>query len=366
MIILIMMPSSDERTEKATPKKRRDARKEGNVVKSQEVNTSVMLLALFGVLSLVKGMMGNNIVTVFLELFRGVERGTADLSLDYVYSFLAKMFISVIIVAAPLMITALIAGVLVNVVQTGLIFTRKALAPKLSRLNPLSGLRRMFSKHTLVNLIKAIGKVLIIGFGIYDVLKSNVRYVPSLMTFSLAESLTFVIDLSLSLAFRVSIYMIILAAADYFWQWWEYEKNLRMTKQEVKYEYKLLEGHPETKGRIRRKQREMAMRRMMQAVPTADVVVTNPTHYAVALKYDSSRHNAPIVIAKGKDYVALRIKEIAKEHRVEIVENKSLAQALYISTDIGEEIPEDLYKAVAEILAVVYRLRRRKLSGGTT
>ena len=215
----------------------------------------------------------------------------------------------------------------------------------------------------IVNLIKSIGKVLIIDL-LYDVLKSNMMHVPSLMTFSLAESLNFVIDLSISLALRVSIFLAVLAAGDYFWQWWQYEKNLRMTKQEVKDEYKQLEGNPEIKGRIRRKQREMAMRRMMQAVQEADVVITNPTHYAIALKYDSTKHNAPVVIAKGKDYVAQRIKEVAKEHKVEIVENKTLAQALYISTDIGEQIPEDLYKAVAEILAAVYRLKRKELSGG--
>jgi flagellar biosynthetic protein FlhB len=226
-------------------------------------------------------------------------------------------------------------------------------------MNPLSGLKKMVSAKSLVELIKSVVKIVIIGLVVNDVFKAKAKEVPALMTHDLNSSLKYMIDTSMDIAFRVGIFLAIYAAGDYFYQWWEYEKNLRMTKQEVKEEYKQMEGDPKIKGQIRQKQRQMGMMRMMQAVPSADVVITNPTHYAIALKYDQKVSRAPVVVAKGKDAIALRIKEKAKESNVQMVENRPLAQALYVSTDIGEAIPEDLYKAVAEILAQVYKLKKR-------
>lgn len=358
MIILVMM-AADEKTEKATPKKRRDARERGEVLKSQEVSTAVMLLSLFGVLKVFTGYLGEKTASVFVDLMKGMATSSDQFTTGLVSTYFGKVIISLLMILAPMLIAALIVGLAVNYVQVGFLFSKKALQPKMSRLNPMQGMKRIFSGRSMAELVKSIAKTVIIGLAVYDVIKSKAGDVPGLMNYDLKTSLTYIIDTSMELAFRVGIFLAILAAGDYFYQWLQYEKNLRMTKQEIKEEFRQLEGDPKIKGQIRQKQRQMGMMRMMQAVPKADVIITNPTHYAIALKYDDKVSRAPVVIAKGKDLVAQKIKEKAREHNIHMVENKPLAQALYVSTDIGEQIPEDLYKAVAEILAQVYKLKKR-------
>jgi flagellar biosynthetic protein FlhB len=244
----------------------------------------------------------------------------------------------------------------------GFLFTTKALSPKFSRINPISGLARMFSFRSIIDLIKALIKAAIIAYVIYSELKGKTAEIPQLMTFEVQSSFMFMINTSMNLALKVGMYLLIIGIADYFYQWWEFEKNLRMSKQEVKEEFKLLEGDPVIKGQIKRKQREIGMRRMMQAVNQSDVVITNPTHFAIALKYDAKAYKAPVVVAKGKDFVAQKIKEKAKECKIEIVENKPLARALYATTDVGKQIPESLYKAVAEILAQIYKIKKERIN----
>jgi flagellar biosynthetic protein FlhB len=234
---------------------------------------------------------------------------------------------------------------------------------KLNRLNPLSGLKRIFSVRSLTELIKSIFKIVVVGIIGFSYLKGEVVNMLKTMDMDVVSIAAYIGVTATNVAIRMCIALLILGVLDYGYQWWEYEKNLRMTKQEIKEEYKQTEGNPEIKSKIKQKQRQISLRRMMQSVPEADVVITNPTHYAVAIKYDIKISDAPVVLAKGQDYMALKIKEKAKENGIEIVENKSLARALYSTVEIGEKIPPDLYQAVAEVLAFVYGLKNSTKGG---
>ena len=359
MMFFMMAAGGDEKTEKATPKKRRDTRQKGQVLKSTEVNTAVMLVAMFAAINI----WGRNIVEGLKEIFirfTGVEYMQAS-ALES--GTLGKTMISVVVdtfvMIAPIFVVAVVAGIAVNVLQTGLLFTTEAIKPKLSNLNPLQGLKKMFSMRTIVELIKTLVKLTIVGWILYSAYMEKFNHMPQLLIQGLGESANFIFSTALSMAFQVSIALIIFAVADYAYQWWDFERNLMMTKQEIKDEFKQIEGDPKVKSQMRQRQRQAGMRRMMQNVPTADVVITNPTHYAIALKYDEHVNSAPIVVAKGKDFVARKIKEMAAEHNVEMIENRPLAQALYLTTDVGEPIQADLFGAVAEILAYVYKLKNK-------
>ena len=344
-----------EKTEKATSKKRREARENGQVLRSQEVNTAVILLVMFGSLQLFGGEIIKTMARVVIIFFDPQMMGSltaadvAPIFLTLVYEFLLAIL--------PICLIALVVGVAVNFLQVGFLFTTKPLRPKLSKLNPISGFKNMFSLNALVELVKSAAKVAILGFIVYGEYVRNMQLFPKMMVTDILSSAEKILEMIFGLAFQVCAAFAVLAAADYLYQRWKYEKDLMMSKQEVKDEWKLSEGNPEIKGRIKQKQREMSMMRMMQDVPHADVVITNPTQYAIALKYDDTGPNAPKVVAKGKDFVAARIKEIAMEAGVEIVENKPVAQALYVYCDVGDEIPADMYQAIAEILAYVFRLR---------
>jgi flagellar biosynthetic protein FlhB len=231
--------------------------------------------------------------------------------------------------------------------------------PNLNKLNPLEGFKRLFSKTAFVELVKSIFKIGIIGYVIYDYLKGNIEVVPELLNMNIESSAVFIGNTIINIGIRAAAVLLILSIFDYAYQIWDYEKSIRMSKQEIRDEYKEIEGNPQIKSKIKEKQRQLALRRMMAEVPNADVIITNPTHFAVAVRYDANASDAPQVIAKGKDLIAQKIKETAKENKVPIVENKPLAQALYKSVEIGENIPSELYKAVAEVLAYVYSLRDR-------
>lgn len=352
-----------DKTEKATPKKRQEARKKGQVFQSRELTGAVVLSILFISLKVFGGYMYSELNAflkrVLLEYAGNEQMFTPSELKRLAFDTMLVMFK----VSIPVMGTALIAGLSIEFAQVGFLFTVETLGIKLSKLNPLMGLKRMFSTNSFVELLKSVIRLAIVGYTAYSYLLGETHNIYNLMNMDVINIATYIGSMSINISIRICIALIILGVFDYAYQWWQYEKSLKMTKEEIKEEYKQSEGDPQIRAKIRERQRQISMRRMMQEIPKADVVITNPTHFAVALKYDQKVSNAPIVIAKGQDYIALRIKEIAKENNVQIVENKPLARTLYQSVDIGEEIPAELYQAVAEVLAFVYNLKEGKQVG---
>lgn len=352
--------SGGERTEKATPKKRRDARERGQVRKSNELVTALMLLMLFGALKLLGPAMGERIAALLKAVLMGQFFMGDALEAGEVPRILAKASLELAWIMMPLLGVAFVGGAAANLLQVGFLFSSKALEPKMERLNPIKGFKRILSIQTLYELVKSIVKIILISYIAYGEYRAAMERFGQAAWQDPAQVAAIILLLITDTGLSVGLALLVMAGLDYFYQWWRYEKDLRMTKYELKLEYRQQEGDPQIKGRIKQKQRQMAMMRMMQAVPEADVVITNPTHFAVALKYEEGRATAPIVTAKGQDFLARRIKEIALEHGVELVENKSVAQGLYKMCEIGSEVPFEMYQAVAEILAYVYKLKKGK------
>lgn len=352
-----------EKTEPASEKKLEDARKEGQVAKSKEVASGLGLLALFLMLKIWIGNMGNQ----FIELFGGTYNRIPEIASlvggttsDRALSNLIRYgILRTIIISVPVFIVAVLIAFLSDYVQVQWKPTAKPLKPKFSKLNPINGIKRIFSVNTLFELIKSIAKVALIGFVAYKYLVDRQNDLLLLYDLSLMQAVQLIGETVIDLGIRISAIYMIIVAADFVYQKVKFAKDMRMTKQEVKEEFKNQEGNPEIKGRIRQKMREASQRRMMQELPKADVVITNPTHFAVAIKYDADVAEAPVVIAKGADYLAQKIKEVARENSIEIVENKPLARMLYANVDIGNEVPPELYSAVAEVLAYVYHIQGR-------
>lgn len=349
---------SGDKTEKATPKKRQEARKKGQVLQSREISSALILLFVFISIKIFGGYIysqiynfTNNVIVEYAQV--------KDLFTPQIFM---KLFIEIVTVVlktvAPIFSVALITGLLVNYAQVGFLFTTETLTLKFNRINPANGFKRIFSSRGAVEFFKSLIKIVVVGYVAFSYLNSQASNVLRLMDMDVGDIALYIGSTSINVAVRICIVLVILSIFDYAYQWWDYEKNLKMTKQEVKEEYKQTEGNPEIKSKIKQKQRQISMRRMMQDIPTADVVITNPTHYAVVIKYDTEVSDAPIVIAKGQDFIAQRIKEIAKENKVEIVENKPLARNLYETVEIGQSIPPELYQAVAEVLAFVYSLKK--------
>jgi flagellar biosynthetic protein FlhB len=340
----------------ATPKRKQEARKKGQVLKSQELTSAVMLLALVGLMKVWLP----NIVGRVIALFRYLS----DLSVEWNAQTVQNVAIAVcwqcLMILGPVFLTAVAVAIVVNFLQVGSLFTVEAMKPKLSRLSPVEGLKRMFGPKALVQLVKALLKVAIIGYFLYDVIQKNMDVFPALQEISVEQSTVLLCNILFELSWKIALAFIVVAIADFLYQWWEYEKNLRMSHEEIKEEYKQTEGDPQIKAQIKKRQRMYALRRMMEDLKSADVVVTNPTHFAVALKYDPAKYTAPYVVAKGQDDVALRIRAIAQENGILIMENKPLARALYAQVELGQVVPADLYKAVAEVLALVYKLNKRR------
>lgn len=345
-----------EKTEEPTGKKREDAKKKGQVARSQELNTAAVLLIGFFVLMVLWKYIYGNIAGYTTYIF-------SHLGDEVTIEFLMKSLIDIMVLLAqtamPVMFAVLIAGLGINLYQVGITISTEKIEPKLDNLNPINGFGRIFSKRSLVELFKSLFKIAIIGFFLYRYLREQVGHIPDFMFYDLEQSLVEFADIIFMLAFQIIAVIIVLAVLDYAYQQWQTTQDLMMTKQEVKDEMKQTEGDPQIKGKIKQKQREMAMRRMMQEVPKADVIITNPTHFAVALMYHKGMI-APVVLAKGQDKVAQRIKEIAADYKIPIVENKPLARALYAAVEIGGIVPRELYQAVAEVLAYVYRLKNKK------
>lgn len=347
-----------EKTEPATPKKLEKAREEGQTAKSQDLNTAILLFVLFTCVKLFGGFMLERIFDMFRFFYSGIgEYSREEFTIIRAEGLFQHGLQEIFVTILPILVLAVLGAFVVNVVQVKWKITLKPLMPKPSKINPISGLKRMFSKDKLFELLKAVVKVGILFYVVYDSLKDEWGLVVNIYQLDLWSAITLIVDTILDISFKISAVFLIIAFADWKYQKHKFSTDMKMTKQEVKEEYKNAEGNPQIKGQIKRKMQEASRRRMMQELPQADVVITNPTHLAVALKYDKEEAEAPIVIAKGADYLAARIKEIARENRVEIVENKPLARMLYHNVELGEQIPPELYQMVAEILAYVYGLQ---------
>ncbi len=346
-----------EKTEQPTARKREKAREEGQVAKSPEVTTALLFLAMFFGLKLFAEMMFNGMKSVFNLNFTMIADIDNVFNLKYMSDYIVFMFSQVLLIALPVFAISIGISIFTNVIQVGWKITPKALKPKFSKLNPIKGFKRLFSMRVLVDLVKAIMKFTIIIVAIYFMIESEVRYIPQLAFMGLMPAVLYLGDVIVRLGLNVGLLFLIIALFDVLYTRFRHTKDLRMSKQEIKEEYKSIEGNPQIKGKIKQRMREMSQKRMMQQVPNADVIITNPTHYAVALKYDKEVSDAPFVVAKGVDHIAKKIRETAKDHKVEIVENVQLARTLYSTVEIGGIIPPELYQAVAEILAFVYKLK---------
>ncbi len=349
-----------EKTEKATPKRKQDERKKGNVFQSNELVVVCSLFAQFFLLKLLASFNVDTLGEWIRSCFNaaGTTTGLTPDTLKDIYVDAVVVFVKA---AFPVLLLGGLISIVMTMAQTKMLFSAKSFAFKGERLNPLSGLKKIFSMRSLVELLKSIIKILVMLYILYVVLKDEIIGFTRLMDMSFGGVLSFVGGLIFKVVQTACIVFLFLAVADYLYQWWEYEKNLRMSKQEIKDEYKQLEGDPQIKSRIRSIQQQRAQRRMMQKVPQADVVIRNPTHYAVALKYDQNKNRAPVVVAKGANELALRIVRVAEENDVYVTENKPLARGLFESVDVDREIPERFYKTVAQVLAFVYSLRKKEV-----
>jgi len=352
-----MSQGSGEKTEKATPKKRQDARKKGQVRHSTEVNTTFCAMATFGLLYIIWPWFVERLTMIFSGHLgpHAITMTNTGLNTSELMGMASRVLMEMVVTLLPILGTALIAGVAINLLQIGPLFTTKPLGMKLNRISPASGIKRMFSTKTIVDLAKSLLKILILGYIAYTDYRNLLDIFPGYIGRDVRLSFISIMRTAFLTALKMCLAMIFISIMDFLYQWWKYEKDLRMTKQEVRDEYKMMEGDPQIKGKIKAKQRQMSAMRMMGRIPEADVVITNPTHYAVALQYNETISKAPVVIAKGQDYLARKIREAAIENNVEIVENPPLAQSLYAMCEIDDEIPEDFYQAVADILVFVYR-----------
>ncbi len=350
--------ASEEKTEKATPKKRRDQRKEGNVASSKDVIAVASLIGCFYCLQMLFPVIYESLRDTMIFQISAVE-SIEELSLGNLQMLGMKAVTVLSKCIFPLGVISLAIGVVATGIQTRFNVTTKPLKFKLSKLNPLKGIKNMFSVKQVVELLKAVIKIIILGVILYGILKDEIVVIAQMMDIDPLSSAAYVLKEIMSMVLKVAMVFAAIAGFDYFYQRWSYEKNLKMTKEEVKEEYKQTEGDPKIKGKIRSLQQSMARSRMMQAVPDADVIIRNPTHYAVALRYDIDKDNAPVVIAKGQDLIALKIVEIGEAHKVTVIENKPLARGIYASTPLGGQIPAEYYGVVAEILVEVFRMNKK-------
>jgi len=353
--------ADQSKTEKATGKRRKDERKKGNVFQSKDVITAASLIIMFFTLKL----WGPYILTSSQKLIidyigRGVE--VLKVTDNDIRLIISNIFISSAIMTTPVLLVSMATTVIFTGIQTKFIFTGETVKFKLSKLNPVAGIKKLFSARSMVELLKSAIKIIIIGAILYSNYKKLVKDFPLILEMDFFATLNYVCARIFSIVMNISIAYVFVALADYMYQWWEYEKNLKMSKQEVKEEYKMLEGDPQIKAKIKERQRKMAMSRMMQAVPTADVVIKNPTHFAVAIKYEVEKNRAPVVVAKGQDKLALKIIEIAEKNDVYVMENRPLARALFETVELEPEIPPQFFKQVAEVLAFVYNLKKKDLT----
>jgi flagellar biosynthetic protein FlhB len=345
------------KTEKASPKKRRDERKKGHVAISKDV---VMIASLLGTFVLLKMLFPFMYRTMrdYMIKYLSMAPGVENLS-DYSAGIFVDTAWAVLKAALPILLAGIVLAVLGTGVQTRFLFTKSNLAPKFSRLNPFQGIKNIISMKSLIELLKNLLKITILGTILFQIIKGDLTPIARTIDMDLNDSAVYVLNAIMDMVFRVSLIFLAVAGFDFFYQRWDYERQIRMSKQDQKEEFKQTEGNPEIKGRIRSLQRERARSRMMQSVPEADVIIRNPTHFAVALRYDIEKDNAPVLVAKGQDELALRIVAIGEEHGVYVIENKPLARGIFAATQVGTEIPSEYYGMVAEILVYVYRMNNK-------
>mgnify|MGYP002510594874 CR=1 FL=1 len=350
-----------EKTEEPTAKKLQDARQEGQVAKSKEITSAFELLAFFLLLYIWTEYMGKffvgNMRDIYSRIPEYIKMYDGYIQVRTINLIFVQSMLRVLLIMAPFLLTGFVISFITNLVQVKWSPTTKPLKPKFNKLNPVSGFKRFFSPNSLVELVKSILKIGLIGYVVYSYLKKKMPPLYQFYDLSLNQGIMQVGTVVVNLGIRISLFYMIIALLDYIYQKLKFKKDMKMTKQEVKDEVKNQEGDPQIKSKQRQRMQEASRRRMMQQLPQADVVITNPTHYAVAIKYDQEVYDAPYVVAKGADYLAQKIKETAKEHHIEIVENKPLARMLYSNVDVGGLVPPELYQAVAEVLAFVYHLQ---------
>lgn len=346
-----------EKTEQATDKRREESRAKGQLAKSREIPSVAVLFACLIYFHFNAAGLLQKLMAMMSSTFRSA--GQVVITMDSAPSLLTSYMFKVFFMLLPLLALICVVALAANILQVGMLFSTSALEPKLSKLNPLSGLKNLLSLKSAVELVKNIIKMSIVGFVSYQVIGDEIKNCLTLAEQSVWGILIYMGKISFRILVTTCWVLVLLALLDYLYQRWEYEKGLRMSRQEIKEEFKNTDGNPTIKARIRRLQREMGRKRMMAAVPTADVIITNPTHLAVALKYEQGKQSAPCVVAKGADLVAEKIREVARASNVPIVEDKPLAQVLYKMVKVEDSIPANLYRSVAEVLAYVYRLRQK-------
>lgn len=348
-----------EKTEPATDKKLRDARDEGKVAKSKELTAAFDLIVLFLVLKVFMSFVGEKLLGFFSYIYNRMpdflNETQKDMSSVTVRNFMNDIILQFLLTCLPFFIFGVVVTILVSIVQVGWKVTTKPMAPKLDKFNPINGFKRIFSKDAIFELIKSVLKIGVILYMAYSSIKSHQNDIFILYELPLKRAVALVGDIIINTGLKISIVYLIVGIVDYIYNKHKFNEDMKMTKQEVKDEFKNTEGDPAIKGQQRKRMQEAAQRRMMQDVPKADVVITNPTHFAVAIKYDADTNQAPVVTAKGQDYVAMKIKEIARDNNIRIVENKPLARMLFHNVELGAEIPPELYQSVAEILAMIYK-----------
>lgn len=349
-----------DKTEDATSKKLSDARKEGQVAKSKELITSSGLATFFVIIKVFIPYIGDSFIKNFYKIFGNINKlASEEFSIAIASDLMMDTILTILIICLPIFITTVVVSFVVVLIQVKWKISGKTLKPKFSNMNPINGFKKLLSKDKIIELIIELVKIVIISYLAYNTLKDEWQLLFILYDMKLEQAILLVGDLVIDLGLRISLIFLVIGFADLVYQKMKFKKDMRMSKQEVKDEFKNSEGDPLIKSKIRAKMREVSQRRMMQALPTADVVITNPTHLAAAIKYDKTAGEAPILIAKGADYLAQKIKEVAKENKIEIVENKPLARMLYYNVELGAEIPPELYQMTAEVLAYVYGLKNK-------
>lgn len=349
-----------EKTEEPTAKKLEDARKKGQVMRSAEVVTAATLLVFFLMLKVFVGFIGNRFISSFHKTLGSIGDYTSEpFNTNMARTIIRSSLWDIVVAAFPMMIAGFVVTIVSILFQVKWKVTTEPLKPKFDKFNPVSGMKRLFSKDKIMDLLKSTAKVIILAYVVYSYLKDQWPLIFKMYSYTLPQAIAVIGDTVISVGIRISLFFAAIAVFDLFYQKWKFHQDMMMSKQEVKDEYKNSEGDPKIKSQQRQRMQQASQRRMMQDLPNADVVITNPTHLAVAIRYDKEAHEAPVVVAKGADYLAQKIKDVARANAVEIVENKPLARMLYHNVEIGAEIPPELYQMVAEVLAYVYSLQGR-------
>lgn len=351
---------AEEKTEQPTEKKKRDARKKGQVAQSKDVPQALALIIIVLTIQLTSQYFTNHMFEIYAVITEWIPRSADLYNVTNLTQMLGYILLKIILIIAPVLLAALVTGVAGSYMQVGFLFSIEAIKPKLNKISPISGFKRLFSLKSLVEMVKAIAKGAVLIYLTYSYLNNEMLAIIQSIEMNIPDFVALMWDVVLNITIRCALFLLFVSFLDLVYKRWQHNKDLKMSKKEIKDEYKQSEGDPMLKGKIREKQRAMAMSRMMQDVPDADVVITNPTHYAVAILYDSSSGASPKIVAKGQNLIAQNIKRIAKENDVMIVENKPLARALFAGAEVGDFIPVEMYQAVAEVLAYVYSIKEKE------